>query len=84
MPALAGIHHLTTLTGNMDRHISFCRRIFDAEVTLDFEEEGRRHVFIDIGGRTFLVSDMGPCLSFGFIDPDGLGHEVMWTKPMAA
>ena len=27
---------------------------------------------------------MGPFLSFGFVDPDGVGHEVMWTKPGAS
>jgi catechol 2,3-dioxygenase-like lactoylglutathione lyase family enzyme len=134
--ALAGIHHLTTLTADMDRLIDFYERLFDAEVTLDVEEEGLRHAFIDIGQGTLLhpfelsgvdvpqcyipmfkrgrmdhfglsaateeefwemrervmqqgagdglVSDMGPFLSFAFIDPDGVGHEVMWTKPDAS
>ena len=136
MPALAGVHHLTTLTGDMDRLISFYRRVFDAEITLDVEEGGMRRAFIDIGGGALLapfevpgvevpqtyipmfqrgrldhfglstateeefwelrerviaegagdglVSDMGPFLSFGFIDPDGVGHDVMWTKPEAS
>lgn len=133
MPALAGIHHLTTLTADMDRLIAFYERVFDARVTLDMEEEGLRHVFIELGPGTVLhpfqvpgadvhqgyvpmfergrmdhfglhadseesfwelrrrvmaegggdglVSDMGSLLSFGFVDPDGVGHEVMWAKP---
>jgi catechol 2,3-dioxygenase-like lactoylglutathione lyase family enzyme len=136
MPALDGIHHLTTLTADLDRLIGFYERVFDAEVTLDLEEEGLRHALIAIGANTFLhpfqvpgievpqhqipmfergrmdhiglnaadeesfyevrrrvmaegagdglVSDMGPFLSFGFVDPDGVGHEVMWTKPGAS
>jgi catechol 2,3-dioxygenase-like lactoylglutathione lyase family enzyme len=136
MPALDGIHHLTTLTADLDRLIAFYERVLEAEVTLDLEEEGLRHAFIAIGPNTFLhpfevpgvevpqhyipmfergrmdhiglnaadeeafhelrrrvmaegagdglVSDMGPVLSFGFVDPDGVGHEVMWTKPGAS
>jgi catechol 2,3-dioxygenase-like lactoylglutathione lyase family enzyme len=46
---LDGIHHVAFLTSDMDRLISFYERIFEARVTLDLEEEGLRHVFIEVG-----------------------------------
>lgn len=51
---LDGIHHLTTLTADLDRLIGFYERIFDARVTLDLEEEGLRHAFIELGPNTVL------------------------------
>jgi catechol 2,3-dioxygenase-like lactoylglutathione lyase family enzyme len=54
MQALAGMHHLTSLTADMDRLIGFYERVFDARVTLDMEEEGLRHTFIEIGTDTVL------------------------------
>jgi catechol 2,3-dioxygenase-like lactoylglutathione lyase family enzyme len=51
---LDGIHHLAVLTADMDRLIGFYRRVFDAEVLLDVEEEGLRHSFIQLGPSTFL------------------------------
>jgi catechol 2,3-dioxygenase-like lactoylglutathione lyase family enzyme len=49
------LHHMTFLTADMDRLIGFYERIFDAEVTLDREEEGSlRHAFIEIGPHTVL------------------------------
>ena len=132
---LDGIHHLTTLTTDMDRLIGFYERVFDAPVIADMEEEGLRHAFIELAPNTMLhpfqvpgvevpqeyippfergrmdhvglnassedafwelrrrvmeegagpglVTDMGGYLSFGFVDPDGVGHEVMWTRPGA-
>ena len=133
MALLNGIHHLTTLTADLDRLIGFYERVFDARVTLDLEEEGLRHAFIELGPTTVLhpfqvsgvevpqhqvpmfgrgrldhfalnaaseetfrelrrrvvaegasdgeVIDMGSLLNFGFTDPDGAGHEVVWAKP---
>ena len=133
MTLLDGIHHLSTLTVDMDRLIAFYRRVFDAPVLLDVEEEGLRHAFIQLGPSTFLhpfqipwvdvpqgeipmfergrmdhiglnatseeafyelrrrivaegagdgtVTDIGNVLSVSFADPDGAGHEVMWTRP---
>jgi catechol 2,3-dioxygenase-like lactoylglutathione lyase family enzyme len=133
MALLNEIHHLTSLTADMDRLIAFYERVFDARVTLDMEEEGLRHAFIELGPNTVLhpfqvpglevpqeyvptfergrldhfglnaaseeafwelrrrvmdagagdglVTDMRSILSFGFIDPDGNGHEVIWVKP---
>jgi catechol 2,3-dioxygenase-like lactoylglutathione lyase family enzyme len=130
---LAGVHHLTTLTADLDRLIAFYERVFAARVTLDLEEEGLRHAFIELGPTTVLhpfqvpgvavpqgrvpmfgrgrldhlalnaaseaafwelrrrvvaegaadgeVIDMGSLLNFGFVDPDGAGHEVVWVKP---
>jgi catechol 2,3-dioxygenase-like lactoylglutathione lyase family enzyme len=54
---LADLHHMTFLTADMDRLISFYKRIFDAEVTFDRVEEDpplRRHAFIEIGPHTVL------------------------------
>ena len=51
---LDGIHHLTSLTADLDRLIGFYERVFDARVTLDLEEEGLRHAFIELGPGTVL------------------------------
>ena len=48
------LHHITFLTADMDRLIAFYERIFDAQVTLDREDDGRRHAFIEIGPHTVL------------------------------
>jgi catechol 2,3-dioxygenase-like lactoylglutathione lyase family enzyme len=53
-PMLDGIHHLTTLTADLDRLIGFYERVFDARVTLDMYEEGLRHAFIELGPGTVL------------------------------
>lgn len=133
MALLNGIHHMTTLTADLDRLIAFYERVFDARVILDLEEDGLRHAFIEIGPVTVLhpfqvpgvevpqhqvpmfqrgrldhlalnassedafrelrrrvvaagasdgdVIDMGSLLNFGFRDPDGASHEVVWVKP---
>lgn len=133
MVLLDGIHHVTSLTADLDRLIGFYERVFDARVTLDLEEEGLRHAFIAVGPATVLhpfqlpgvevpqgaipmfergrldhvafnaatleafrelrrrvvaegaadgeVIDMGSLLNFGFRDPDGASHEVVWAKP---
>jgi len=54
MPFLDGIHHITTLTADIDRLIVFYARVFDARVTIDFEEEGLRHAFIELSPTTVL------------------------------
>jgi catechol 2,3-dioxygenase-like lactoylglutathione lyase family enzyme len=51
---LNDIHHMTFVTGDMDRLIAFYERIFDARVTVDVEEEGLRHAFIEVGPHTVL------------------------------
>lgn len=133
MPLLDGIHHITTLTADLDRLIHFYARVFDAPATLDLSEDGLRHAFIELGPHTVLhpfqvpgvevpqgevpmfsrgrldhfalhpsteeafrelrrrvveegagdgvVTDMGSLLIFGFTDPDGAQHEVVWSKP---
>jgi len=48
------LHHMTFLTADLDRLIAFCERIFDARVTLDREDDGHRHAFIEIGPHTVL------------------------------
>ena len=48
MQLLNDIHHLTLVTADMDRLIGFYERIFGARVTVDLEEEGLRHAFIEV------------------------------------
>jgi catechol 2,3-dioxygenase-like lactoylglutathione lyase family enzyme len=69
---LNGIHHLTFVTSDMDRLIGFYERVFGARVTVDLEEEGLRHAFIEVGPRTVLhpfqvpgVEPPGPQPMFG-------------------
>jgi catechol 2,3-dioxygenase-like lactoylglutathione lyase family enzyme len=132
LPLLNDIHHLTFITADLDRLIAFYERVFGARVTVDLEEEGLRHAFIEVGPHTVLhpfqvpgveppgsepmfqrgrldhfalnaaseeafrelrrrvvaeeagdglVTDMGSLLNFGFTDPDGGQHEVVWVKP---
>ena len=128
MALTGGVHHVATLTADMDRLIAFYVDVFDARVDLDKREEGLRHVFLDLGGGFVLhpfeilgvdvpqgelpmfdrgridhlalkatdpeafwtvrdriyqagasdgeVVDLGPVLSAGFTDPDGLWGEV--------
>jgi catechol 2,3-dioxygenase-like lactoylglutathione lyase family enzyme len=129
---LNDIQHLAFVTADMDRLLDFYGRVFGARVTLDMEEGGLRHAFIEVGPHTALhpfqipgvepppplpafrrgrldhfalnaageeafcelrrrvvaegagdgaVTDMGSALSFGFRDPDGGRHEVVWVKP---
>lgn len=51
---LRDIHHLTILTSDMDRLIAFYERVFDARVTMDREDDGLRHAFIEIGPHVVL------------------------------
>jgi catechol 2,3-dioxygenase-like lactoylglutathione lyase family enzyme len=54
MKLLNDIHHLTFITADMDRLISFYERIFEAQVIVDLEEDGLRHAFIEVGPHTVL------------------------------
>jgi catechol 2,3-dioxygenase-like lactoylglutathione lyase family enzyme len=51
---LNDIHHLTFITVDLDRLIAFYERVFWAHVTVDLEEEGLRHAFIEVGPHTVL------------------------------
>jgi catechol 2,3-dioxygenase-like lactoylglutathione lyase family enzyme len=51
---LSDLHHVTFLTADMDRLIGFYERVFEAHVTVDLEEEGLRHAFIEVGQHTVL------------------------------
>ena len=53
LPLLDDIHHLTFITADMDRLISFYERVFDARTTADLEE-GLRHALIEVGPHTVL------------------------------
>ena len=70
MQLLNDIHHLTSITADMDRLVAFYERVFGARVTLDLEEEGLRHAFVELGPHTVLhpfevpgVEPPGPGLS---------------------
>lgn len=54
MRLIDGLHHVTFLTEDIDRLISFYERVFDAKLTLDMTEEGVRHVFLQVGPTTVL------------------------------
>ena len=54
MQLLKDIQHLTFITADMDRLISFYDRIFEAKTVWDVEEGGVRHAFIEIGPHTVL------------------------------
>src|SRR6185436_14268814 len=54
MKLLNDIHHLTFITADMDRLIAFYERVFEARVTVDLEEEGLRHAFIEVGPHAVL------------------------------
>ena len=51
---VAGTHHVTFLTDDMDRLVAFYERVFDAKKTLDMTEEGLRHVYLEVGATTVL------------------------------
>jgi len=51
---LNDIHHLTFITADLDRLIAFYERVFEARVTVDLEEDGLRHAFIEVGPHTVL------------------------------
>lgn len=55
MPSkLAGVNHVAVLTEDLDRLISFYRRVFGAEIGFDMEEDGLRHAMIDLGNGAAL------------------------------
>src|SRR5918992_5617535 len=69
---LNDIHHLTFITADLDRLIAFYERVFEARTTMDLEEEGLRHAFIEVGPLTVLhpfqipgVEPPGPQPMFG-------------------
>lgn len=71
------LHHLTFLTADLDRLIAFYERVFEARVTLEREDGGRRHAFIEIGPHTVLhpfevpaaeVPDRQPIFERGRLD----------------
>ena len=54
MGLVDGVHHITFLTGDIDRLVTFCEQVFDAGKTFDMTEEGVRHVFLELGSTTVL------------------------------
>jgi catechol 2,3-dioxygenase-like lactoylglutathione lyase family enzyme len=54
MPLLNGIHHVTSVTSDIDRLIRFYQHIFEAPVLLDLDEDGLRHAFVQLGPHTVL------------------------------
>jgi catechol 2,3-dioxygenase-like lactoylglutathione lyase family enzyme len=68
---VAGVHHVTFLTEDLDRLLAFYVRVFDAEVTLDMTEEGLRHAFLKVGSATVLHP-------FQILDSE-MVERAMWT-----
>ena len=63
MNGLIGINHVATVSSDLDRLVAFYERVFDAKCLFDEEIPfmplrkaggSARHVFIDLGGPTFL------------------------------
>jgi len=54
MTLVAGVHHVTFLTEDIERLAEFYGRVFDARKTFDETEEGVRHVFLEVGSTTVL------------------------------
>jgi catechol 2,3-dioxygenase-like lactoylglutathione lyase family enzyme len=54
MTLVAGVHHVTFLTEDIERLAAFYGRVFDARKTFDETEEGVRHVFLEVGPTTVL------------------------------
>jgi catechol 2,3-dioxygenase-like lactoylglutathione lyase family enzyme len=54
MPLTDGFSHVASVTDDVDRLVGFYRRVFDAPVLFDMEEEGMRHAAIDVGGGVVL------------------------------
>ena len=65
MPLTEGCSHVATMTDDPDRLMAFYGRVFDAETIFDMEEEGLRHVDIDIGGSAVLHAFHVP-----WVEPD--------------
>jgi catechol 2,3-dioxygenase-like lactoylglutathione lyase family enzyme len=63
MNGLIGINHVATVSNDLDRLMSFYKRVFEADCVFDEEipfmplrdaAGSARHVFINLGGPTFL------------------------------
>ena len=81
MQLLNDIHHLAFVTADLDRLTAFYRRVFEAEVCVELQEEGVRHAFIELGPHTVLhpfqipgvtPPGPGPRFSRGCLDHFGL------------
>ena len=55
MTLVAGVHHVTFLTEDIERLADFYGRVFDARKTFDETEEGVRHVFLEVGSGSTTV-----------------------------
>jgi catechol 2,3-dioxygenase-like lactoylglutathione lyase family enzyme len=61
MTALAGFHHVSVRTPDVDRLVEFYRSVFDASVLHEStDDQGRRSSFIDVGGGAFLHAHEEP------------------------
>jgi catechol 2,3-dioxygenase-like lactoylglutathione lyase family enzyme len=54
VPLTIGIHHVATVTADLDRLIQFYVEVFDAVVLVDLDEGGLRHAVLDLGGGACL------------------------------
>ncbi len=49
-----GVNHIALVTPDLDRLVDFYRRVFDARVVVEMEEEGLRHTVLDVGAGALL------------------------------
>jgi catechol 2,3-dioxygenase-like lactoylglutathione lyase family enzyme len=54
LPLLNDIHHLGFITADLDRLTAFYEHVFGARVTIELEEGGLRHAFVEVGQHTVL------------------------------
>jgi catechol 2,3-dioxygenase-like lactoylglutathione lyase family enzyme len=70
VPLTDGFSHVASVTDDVDRLVGFYKRVFDAPVLFDMEEDGMRHAAIDIGANVVLHAFHVPWA------PGGEGREM--------
>jgi catechol 2,3-dioxygenase-like lactoylglutathione lyase family enzyme len=61
MTALAGFHHVSVVTADLERLVDFYRKVFDASVVWESsDDDGVRSSLIDVGGGGFLNAHETP------------------------
>lgn len=60
MAITSGFNHVATLTTDLDRHVDWYRKVFDADLVFEMEAEGDhpRMAIIDLGGAALNVFEV--------------------------
>jgi catechol 2,3-dioxygenase-like lactoylglutathione lyase family enzyme len=78
MELVDGISHVATVTDDLDRMVTFYRRVFNAEASAVMEEDGLRHQLIFLGDKValhpFELSWAQPDQRFEMFDRGRLDH----------